>query len=637
MVKKFGKKVLLLLTLILAIVVTTLGVATAESTIEELQLETDSEVVVFRTETVAGNENTIGTTFTPIVKAKINGEWVYLNNEDIEWSCSLETDGSVPGLNPNGDLIPRGSWGYPCGKNVNTITGTYQGLTVTYSARLAVPISTKEDMEALADRRYTTGIPDIEGTQWTYNFYYALTNDIDYSNTVWTERYLKPIANIGVMGGIRGIYENFSNSAYQRFGATFDGRGYTIKNAVLPLGSSFNNDAHTGISPYGQNFIGYLYGGTLKNLKFEGLVFENRDQAIASPAYTVADNPDLSWLADTNTDGKDDTTGIPVISNSGVVSAIDMSTIATRKVGDAQFNVTKGHMVGIVGNMLNGVVDNVYVDCDMHTSAGHYDASDSPKKGGAVLVSIVNVDATAGDVLTVKPSKISNCIINARLKDTTVLQHSAYAMRGPAAILGYNGNEHNNRPDLVENCAILVENGSNFTYTSTQYYGLNAYRYYYNMTAYDTNGLKNVKVFKATASQTAFDQFLADSDFKLDMFDGLWNMAEIKTTVFKGTYESADDSVVIFGNVDTSLFGDEVEEIGVRVIRNGEDYLDQSEGDVKDGDLYEFTFEKELRADGAFGIALQDLANGDYRAYVYVKLTDGTEVVSDLITFNQAK
>ncbi|MBR7110748.1 MAG: hypothetical protein IKC83_02620, partial [Clostridia bacterium] len=86
MVKKFGKKTLLLFVLILAIVVTTLGVATAESVVEELVLESDSEVVVYRDKTVAGNVNTIGTTFTPVVKAKINGAWVYLDNEDITWS-----------------------------------------------------------------------------------------------------------------------------------------------------------------------------------------------------------------------------------------------------------------------------------------------------------------------------------------------------------------------------------------------------------------------------------------------------------------------------------------------------------------------------------------------------------------------
>lgn len=629
MVKKFGKKTLLLFVLILAIVVTTLGVATAESVVEELVLESDSEVVVYRNKTVAGNDNTIGTTFTPVVKAKINGAWVYLDNGDISWSHTGGEAATVPELRSNGDLVQRGAWGYPC-HGVNVITGTYEGLTVTYDAYQAVPVSTKEDMEALARKEYGNGT-EFEGTGYTYSYRYALTNDIDYSSEVWAERYLQPISQNGSYAKSTGIWgENVGNQTgtYALFGASFDGCGYTIKNAVLPLLSYTAVDGDYGrYVPYFQNVIGFLYGGEFKNVKFEGLVFENKEQAIASSFYTVAGNPNLSFLADTDSDGAEDNRGFPVISDNGVVSAIDVATIAEVKVGN--FFVTAGNFCGLVGYGVSVNISNVYVDATMHTSAGWYSPASRQRASAIIIANVQNDAAYAGSALlgSTRNSKISSCIVNARLSDSTILHVDAYTMRGPGAIIGCDdGNGYSN---LVENCAILIEKGCNFDSMGT-YHGLNAYPFYYNMGAYSTTGLSNVKVIEGTASESAMSKFLADSAYDLDMFDGLWNMAEINTTVFKGTYDGQENSVVVFGNVDTSLF--DAAEIGVRAIRNGKDWED-----LKDGDCYEFKFEGELRADGMFGIALKDLANGDYRAYVYVKLADGTEVVSDLITFNQTK
>ena len=600
-----------------------------ENQVQELALETPAEVIVYKNKTVAGNDNTHGTSFSPVVKAKINGEWKYIRNKDITWSQTRATWSDAPLLDTNNGVVTsRGGVGAEC--NNDTITGTYGGLTVSYTVRNAVPVSTKKDMIALADNTY-----NAEGMGYTYQYYYALTNDIDYSSDIWEERYLKPIAGNRDYAR-RGIWvdneKHAQYSPYNKFGATFNGMGFTIKNAVLPLGSYFAYDSELKrIVPSDQNFIGFLYGGTLNNIRFDGLVFENKDQAVASAMYTVAGNPNLSWLKDENADGKDDATEIPVLTENGAVTAIDMETIGLYQSGE--FKLTTSFRTGIVGLMANGTIDCVYADADIHHSSGWMGDPSREKSSGVLVARVENsADYLNAELLQGTRSTISNCVVVPRLRDIHWSKPSgAYSeMRGPGGILGTNANTNEAIPDLVKNCVILAENGSKFQ-TTAGGVGLNAYAYYSGCSA-NTTGLSNVEVFWADEFDTAYDKFVASEGYSFDMFGTLWNLADINMSVYKGVYNERQNCIIMFGKIDNSvvLEGD-ITEFGIRVIRNGE----ETEG-LRDGQLYELKFEKTLTAEGLFGIGFQDLAAGDYRAYVYAKFADNKEVHSAFMSFTSA-
>lgn len=600
--------------------------AAGENQVQELALETPAEVVVYKNKTVAGNDNTHGTSFSPVVKAKINGEWKYIRNKDITWSQTSATLSDAPSLNTNNGVVTsRGDFGTECSND--TITGTYGGLTVSYTVRNAVPVSTKEDMIALADNTY-----NAKGTGYTYLYYYALTNDIDYSSDIWEERYLKPIAG-NRDGGIWSSSSSWSANwnRYKMFGATLNGMGFTIKNAVLPLGSYFaKNSELNRFMPYNQNFIGTLYGGSLKNLRFDGLVFENKDDAILSSMYTVAGNPNLAWLKDENNDGKDDATELPVLSENGVVSAIDIASIGSFDV-QFQGEVTACESAGIVGTLINGTIDNIYIDADVHHMGGWY--GDSLGNAGGVLVSRVDKGSTYATEPLMKgtTSKISNCIVVPSLRDQKQLSYNAFNFRGPGGILGTNANTEAENPDLVKDCAILIEKGSRFENVPAPYTGLNAYAYYFESPV-NTTGLTNVTVFEANDTESAYKQFVASEGYSFGMFGTLWNLADINMSVYKGVYNERQNCIIMFGKIDNSvvLKGD-ITEFGIRVIRNGE----ETEG-LRDGQLYELKFEKTLTAEGLFGIGFQDLAAGDYRAYVYAKFADNKEVHSAFMSFTSA-
>ena len=640
MIKKIGKKSLPFVIFILAVVVTVFGIASAEITAEELVLETGSEVVVLRDETLSGKANSVDTTFEPLVRAKIGGVWRYIDNEDIEWSQSNEGT-TVAKVDDKGIVHSNGSATDAC--EWITVTGTYGGAEITYKAISAIPLAEKADLDFLSAN---------SGAYYKYDKYYALAGDIDYSSETWHERYLNPIASYvepvtvsksqnvtETYQPIKGIYGDINPNVLvdesARFSATIDGRGYSLKNAVVPLGAHFIYDSVTQtIVSYYQNWIGILYGGSVKNICFDDLIYEGFKAAEDSAMYTVGANSNLSWLNDTDSDGKEDATGLPVVSSNGAVDGIDMSKIFCKF---NSFYVTGAHRTGLIGEMVNGTLDNIYLDVTTHMVGGFYD-SVSRSLAGGLLVANINEDASTTDLLVSSASKVKNCIVyptlngEAYVKSNGELQGeyqpigSGYNVRTFGAIVGTN---YSQADDVIEDCAIMLE--YKYKYNLCEPYGnvgIHAYPCYKGAVKQDKHGLKNVHVFNGTENERTVEQFFASEDLSFDLFDGVWRTSRIEKEVFKGKYEDVDNTVAIFGKINNDIFNQgDFAEIGVRI--------------VKDGDLYEFKFnddgDKELRADGSFVVALKNLVSGNYRGYVYAVLADGTETRSGVIEFTSAR
>ncbi len=152
-----------------------------------------------------------------------------------------------------------------------TITATaVNGNSATFSVKVATPISSKADLDAIALDYVNNGSDPNWGVRaWAAYTYYVFTQDIDYKGEV-----MIPIAAIGnFCGGSWGKWGKLNPGDYaidgNGFNGVMDGNGFAIQNAVLSIGG-----ATWGGGGVGGNFIGYLTG-TLKNLAFTNLVAES--------------------------------------------------------------------------------------------------------------------------------------------------------------------------------------------------------------------------------------------------------------------------------------------------------------------------------------------------------------------------
>lgn len=646
MANKFGKKSLLFFVLILALIVTTIGVATAETenVIEEVKLVSDSEVVVCSGTTLSGATNTVNTSGpVPQIEAKINGDWVSIPSTSFTWTGSgwpvatanVRSDGAVAFTNHGGHR-----------ETSRIVTGTLKensALTVSYTVYPSSPLASKADIEILTN---LTNSPN----DWNGN--YALVNDIDYMSANWHERYLKPIAiskyhhTAGTFAGIFGDVPSYNGS--QLFYGRIDGQGYSIKNAVLALGAAFKGDEGMGITGYGQNWIQNM-AGTLKNIKFENLTYESAAQALANPyMYTVATNPALQGrYVDADSNGLADNvaytspfTGnkvadFPVITENGVVTAIDINKLQKdRTWGSETVKSTLAQGVGLIGALNGGTIDNVYVEANIHSASMYFNNATIAAHSGVLV----------GDIYS---GKIKNSVIVPTLTEgifssasgggsTVAARDNYYKYIG-----GIAGLNRSTDSDNIENCALVLESGSGLKSLNAfnAYVGIQVYggRFYnspaggaggpYNADTINTAGLKNVKIYEGA---NAMKNYLADADMAsakaVQAKYEYWQMASVSASVFQGEYDGAQGTAIIFGNVDTDMFAEADIEIGVRLTRKGV--------------TYEFKFndegDKALREDGAFGMALKELAVGDWTGYVYAKLSDGTEIKSDAIAFSVA-
>ncbi len=671
MVKKFGKKMLLLLTLILAVVVMTVGVATAETasnTIEALALETDSEVVVYTGRTLTGETNTVGIEFSPIVKANVGGAWETIPNTQLSWTSArswaapVRSDGVVMAYDNEGGLGVTITGTLIVGKdgNGNPILSDNASHTVSYVVYPSAAIATKADLDALATRDASVVFSTFANNMWYYDRCYALVNDIDYgaNGAAWHERYMKPIASrISAFGSdVDGIFgdtnPNPSWSELNYFGARLDGNGFAIKNAIIPLGQAFYKST-IGVVPHHSNWIGTVYGGTIANLTFDNLIFESALDAAANPYMYIVENnsTNLGYLTDANSDGKHDgSVAVPVITENGVVKAIDVEKFVTSNypgTGIMSANdATVADRSGIVGTMINGTIKGVYVDVSTHGMFGWYN-SDGIKAASGILVGSVSANSATTSNLVATESKIKDCVIVPRLTGYAA-NGTLYNARHIGGLVGYSDNTTDE--DMIENCAILLESGSvftdSFTYNGATYNGINAYANWMhninNGNVLNTTGLKNFKVYKATTEKTALELFEEDSaetSPKIENIGYYTDIAEVTASVYQGEYGTAPEgdvnyATIIFGQVDLDKIDvSEVDEVGVELYLNGVTY----EKKFNDGG------DKELTANGRFAMAFYDLPilnaenkynlSDKYSANVYVKLTNGTVVRSCSVAF----
>lgn len=289
---------------------------------------------------------------------------------------------------------------------------------ITLTAVVGTPIKTRADMDALG-----FAVKNGNNAQlWSAGRVYLLANDIDYATDVsesekglrmtdnnsdadlW-DRYLIPIA---------ASYEGYKNTASRSgkgtfewgiFGAigkdgkffygTFDGAGYAIKNAVIPYGIMFAYADGEIDCNHGQNFIGSLvYGGQLKNVAFTGLEFEDPLQVASAgsnnPYYTDANKEVANTKLKTKGYIKGDTilANKPTSLNYGSYLALNSS-----------------NRTGLVGQMQNGIISNVYVEASMKSGTYGSDA-----KNG-LIVAHVYADAYSGSALYGGVAgKVENCI-----------------------------------------------------------------------------------------------------------------------------------------------------------------------------------------------------------------------------------
>ncbi len=656
---KIGKKMLLLLTLILAVVCTSIGIATATEVTPEvgdIRLISDSEIVVCKSTTLSGAPNTYKTEGAAPEVQKFDGEkWVNISNTELTWTsatafaASVRSDGVVP-------YVSDGSYS-------SVITGTLKTdgtKTVSYTVYPSFPIASKADIDLLTSKANDVGA-------WQSMRNYALVADIDYMSETWHERYLKPIglttyrkSGDNTFSGIFGSIPAWTDANLQFFNARFDGQGFSIKNAVLALGSAFRKDVNNGTIGYGQNWISNLYGGRLLNIKFDNLIFESAADAIAHPEmYTVDTNSVLEgrYVDKNPVDGKDDTTGIPVVvGGDGEVTAINVSALSKNRTwSDETVQSTLAQGVGLVGYMANGaIIDNVYLDADIHTAAMYYSSEQLPS---GVLVSEIASGA----------SKISNCVIVPNLTEgrfssasgggsTVSARDNYYKYIG--AIAGENKNA-TTVTDTISNCAVLLESDSGLKTLNTfnAYVGIQVYagRYYnmsgnpYNANTIDTHGLTNVKIYEASGSASALSQMKADTTVDTTVFakHSYWHMPVVIDSIFQGEYDSApegdvDYATIVFGQLNLGFIeSSDIVEFGIELKR-----WTPSAGRTL---TYELRFndegDKELSSENRFGIAFYDLpmtdtddsTPDDYKACIYVKLNNGTVIKSGEINFTVAQ
>ena len=652
---RIGKKMLLLLMLILAVICTSVGVVTAEETgiITEVKLVSDSEVVVLTTKTITNQDTPCDTAApAPIIEKFVDGQWLSINATEFTWSSSaawcadVRSDGVVPHAASNQtDKI--------------TITGTLksnESLTVSYVVYPCMAIATKADLDALAQK---TGKLATDGNAWYKSRCYALVADIDYgaNGALWHERYMYPIASnikdnefqANLVPGIWGSPNNVQSSDYYatRFGARLEGQGYSIKNAIIPLGQAFYKYGTSNGQTFGgvwANWIGRLWGGTVKDIKFENLTFESASQAAANPyMYTVANNVNLqNRFVDADNNGVCDTTGLPVINDgNGNVTQIDVSKMTMLNSNGLKDVLTISYRSGLIGKMECGLVDGIYMDVNTNAMAGWYDSTGRDRSSGLVVGCVVSDGSYNADYMARNKAQIQNVIVAPKLTEGNgSYLHTSYHVRWFGGIVGQvrvTGSVAI-ADDLIYNSAVLLEADSNLAGSHVKLFaGWNS------AVAVVNSYYANTKVFKASGSDSALSQLKADTssdavDFTVFARHNYWNMADVATSVYQGEYGTAPSgdvnyATIVFGQLDLDFVSlSEIEEYGIELKR----WTPVTGGYTTM--YYQFKFNEDgkvLTSDNRFAIALYDLpktddtvAGDEYKAYVYVKLADGTTIYS---------
>ncbi len=369
-------------------------------------------LLFYTDKTVSGVENTDKTEPVAVdVYVTVNGSEVKIENQQFKLANSnvVTMDGNVFSRVKDADGNVKE------GEVSIALVGVSD---ITLTAVVGTPIKTKVDMDAL-------GFAVKNGTNaelWSLGRVYLLANDIDYATDVsesekglrmtdnnsdvdlW-DRYLIPIA---------ASYEGYKNTASRSgkgtyewgvFGAigkdgkffygTFDGAGYAIKNAVIPYGIIFAYADGEIDCNHGQNFIGSLvYGGQLRNVAFTNLEFEDPLQV----ATAGSNNP---YYTDENTNVAD-----TKLKTKGYITG---STILPNRPNSVNYGaylaLNASNRTGLVGQMQNGIISNVYIEAAMKSGTFGSDA-----KNG-LIVAHVYADAYNGSALYGGVAgKVENCI-----------------------------------------------------------------------------------------------------------------------------------------------------------------------------------------------------------------------------------
>lgn len=409
-------------------------------TVDNLQIAEGKGIKLLEEYTVAGNINTVGRTQEVALYVVFGNQKTKVADEFVTFSVK---DENVITLNDDNIAVPvsRGS---------TTITARLKGGSVVCEGAVGTPISTREDLEALAYAK-RDGKPEL----WDRGTRYIFTNDIDYAGAdgraKWYERYLTPIAteraftNDSGLGHSWGIFGDLKSGSI--FYGAIDGNGFAIKNAVMPLGIAFETAPYKFIMC--QNFIGLMaYKAELKNLAFINLQYETPIQITYNNPYYKATNTALAGTIF-------ETDGIPY------------NEYGNYLAGDGAQGVTIHG--GIVGRIANALIENIYVEAKIRNTvwSSSYNAS-------ALIVGMISKDDLVNVPQTHQmESQVRGCVVKT-VYDANPLTNTWYGamqiennyVKKFGAFVGYN---EETKATTINNCyAISATNGTDIAVTNDQ-------------------------------------------------------------------------------------------------------------------------------------------------------------------------
>ncbi len=219
----------------------------------------EEEIRIASGNTLSGKTNSNNTdTFTFKVYDE-NENLLNINMDDVTYSSS---DNNIVMVDEKGKLTAINT-----GKA--TVTASYGNNICSVSVKVITSINCIDDMDTLA-----YAAKNGNDKLWDSANYYILTNDIDYNNNAIT-----PIGICGVEGySWRDSFGNL-NPKDRSFDATFDGNGYTIKNALIA-------EALTSGTQSARNCIFGYITGTVKNICFDKIRFETQKTMINSGIFS---------------------------------------------------------------------------------------------------------------------------------------------------------------------------------------------------------------------------------------------------------------------------------------------------------------------------------------------------------------
>ncbi len=420
---------------------------------QNVRFSCGDRLLFYTDKTVSGAENTDKTEPVAVdVYATVNGDEVKIENQQFKLANSkvVSMEGNVFSRIKDADgNVKEGE-----------VSIALEGVSdITLTAVVGTPIKTKVDMDTL-------GFAVKNGTNaelWSAGRIYLLANDIDYATDVsesekglrmtdnntdadlW-DRYLIPIA---------ASYENYKHTASRSgkgiyewgiFGAigkdgkffygTFDGAGYAIKNAVIPYGIMFAYADGEIDCNHGQNFIGSLvYGGKLRNVAFTNLEFEDPLQVAAAgsnnPYYTDANTN----VANTKLKTKGYITGSTILANK------------PNSVNYGQYlAMNASNRTGLVGQMQNAVISNVYVEAAIKSGTYGIEA-----KNGLIVAHVEADHYANGAIYFNTYGTVENCITKTSYTTSNVnyFGDAGGAINaGMGSVVGYSAVSK----DAIKNC-----------------------------------------------------------------------------------------------------------------------------------------------------------------------------------------